>query len=343
VNREEAIRRATLAAQKAMNRLDAQALAELEHLYLAAGVAIRQRIEASASSTGTVGLEQLQGLLAQVNAQLASLGQARNDLLGTGFQRAAQFGTEPLKIEIAAIDLMRINTDAVAFVRNFVAADGLQLSDRLWRVDRQARDQVGNVIESAVIQGRSAVDAARELLGRGEPVPPELDTKVKAANAGTIGKQAAAALTTGESNPMANAMRVARTELNRAHGEAFAAGAEQLQNFAGFRFKLSPAHPKHDICDLYASQNLYGLGPGVYPDRQSCPWPAHPNTLSYIDVVFTSDISAADQEGKQTPAEALAALTPEQRRAVSRTPPATPGKSAGRGPLRSRPASSPRS
>lgn len=30
------------------------------------------------------------------------------------------------------------------------------------------------------------------------------------------------------------------------------------------------------MCDLYAQQNLHGLGAGVYPDRKSSPGPAHP-------------------------------------------------------------------
>src|SRR5690606_3258478 len=39
-----------------------------------------------------------------------------------------------------------------------------------------------------------------------------------------------------------------------------------------------PQHPRPDICDLYANQNLYGLGPGGYPP-DAVPSTPHPNCL----------------------------------------------------------------
>ncbi len=47
-----------------------------------------------------------------------------------------------------------------SIVRRFVAEDGLQLSDRAWRLDRHARDIIVNAIEMAVIQGHGATQAA---------------------------------------------------------------------------------------------------------------------------------------------------------------------------------------
>lgn len=69
-------------------------------------------------------------------------------------------------------------------------------------------------------------------------------------------------------------------------------------------------------CDLLSTQNLYGLGPGVYPARDKCPWPAHPNTLSFIVIVFEDEITDADKAGKQTSMQALQALSDEQKRGV---------------------------
>lgn len=58
-------------------------------------------------------------------------------------------------------------------------------------------------------------------------------------------------------------------------------------------------------CDLYAKANLYGLGAGVYPGGEH-PYPAHPNTISFITPVFKDEISDADRAGKQTPFEWIA-------------------------------------
>lgn len=210
---------------------------------------------------------------------------------------------------------MRINHEALQFVRTFVAEDGLQLSDRIWRLDRHARDVVTNAIESSVIQGHGATQAAREFLMRGEGVPADIADKIGAANAQAMGKAAGDVLT-GTGSPMDNAMRLMRTEINRAHGEAYIKGALAHPDAAGLRFLLSPGHPKPDICDLHSIANLHGLGQGVYPDRASCPWPAHPNTISFVEVVFKDEITEADKAGKETAMQALARLTPEQRKGV---------------------------
>lgn len=66
-------------------------------------------------------------------------------------------------------------------------------------------------------------------------------------------------------------------------------------------------------CDLLAAQNIHGLGPGVYPTRELTPWPAHPNTLSFLVAVFEDEVSEADRAGKETPLQALQRLGPEIR------------------------------
>lgn len=307
------IKRATLAAQRAMDKLDAATLKELEGIYRQAAAEIQDRIRAYAGADGGVGLANLQDLLAQVNGNLQQLSTQRDALFNQAAAGAADLGTKPLETAIDAAARMRISGEALSFVRTFVAADGLQLSDRIWRLDRHARESVTGAIEQAVIQGHGAAQAAREFLNRGDAVPLDVQNKLGAANAGKIAKDTAGALLTGEGSPMDNAMRLFRTEINRAHGMAYAKSALSLPDAAGVRFLLSPSHPKPDICDLLSSQNLYGLGAGVYPSVEKSGWPAHPNTLSYVEVVFKDEITAADRAGKETPMQALERLTPAQR------------------------------
>ena len=312
---QAAIRRATLAAHKSVEQLDGQALKDLQALYQQAAEDLQARIAAHAGMDGNIALQEMQSLLAQVNARVSELGQARDTLLNENLYQAADLGVKPYAAAAAADTGagMGVADEALNFVRTFVAADGLQLSDRIWRLDRHARDLVVNQIEQSIIEGHGASQAAREFLARGAPVTEDILAKTGAANANAIGKNVASALMRNAGSPMDNAMRLFRTEINRAHGEAYMAAGEQVQGFAGFRFLLSPAHPKPDICDLLSTQNLHGLGPGVYPSRAQCPWPAHPNTLSFIETVLESAITAGDQAGKETPIEALARLSPEQR------------------------------
>lgn len=310
---QAAIKRATLAAQRDMYKLDATALQELEAIYRTAAADIQARIRNYAGADGNVALQELQNALAQVNARLRELSQARDVLLNDKLGMAVDLGAQPFSNVIATSASMQIGNEALQFVRTFVAADGLQLSDRIWRLDRHAREAVTGAIERAVIQGHGAAQAAREFLMRGMPVPGDITSKIGTANADKIGKEAAGSLFTGEGSPMDNAMRLFRTEINRAHGMAYAQNAFSLPDAAGVRFLLSPAHPKPDICDLLSSQNLYGLGAGVYPSVEKSGWPAHPNTLSFLEAVFKDEITDADRAGKETPLQALDRLTPAQR------------------------------
>lgn len=312
---QAAIKRATISAQRDMVKLDAATLDDLQQLYSQAADDIAQRIAAYSGADGNIALQEMQNVLTQVNARLKQLSGARNALLNNSLSMAADLGSQPLAGEavFSSAAAMTINQEALQFVRTFVAADGLQLSDRIWRLDRQARDVVVNSIEQAIIQGQGAAQAAREFLSRGSAVPVEVQDKLSAANASRIAKDATDALLTGQGSPMDNAMRLMRTEINRAHGTAYAKGALAHPDAAGVRFLLSPGHPKPDICDLLSTQNLYGLGQGVYPTIESSGWPAHPNTLSFLEIVFKDEITAADRSGKETPMQALARLTPAQQ------------------------------
>ena len=42
------------------------------------------------------------------------------------------------------------------------------------------------------------------------------------------------------------------------------------------QFKMSGTHPRTDICDLFAKQDAYGLGPGLYPKEHAPRPPLHP-------------------------------------------------------------------
>jgi len=294
-----AVRRASARARREANRLDARALKQLDEVYRRASIELQQAIAGYAGEDGNLRLQVLTDLKRQTDAIIDRLAGTRNTLLDGQLIEAAQIAVQPWT-DIAPQVIVNVPQQAVNFVRNYVGDDGLNLSARLWRVDSGARQLVGSAVEQAVIQGHSASQAVNDFLSRGEPVPAGLKLQADQANAVRAGRLAGDALLHGENNPRANAMRVFRTELNRAHGEAYMMGGEDVPDFVGWRFLLSPRHPAVDICDMHANANLYGLGPGVYPDRDRCPWPAHPNTLSYTEIVFGDDITDEDRAGKES-------------------------------------------
>lgn len=298
--RKAAIKRASAKARAAMNRLDRDALGDLTRIYRQAVADLQAEILGYAAGDGSLRLEVLQDLKRQAEGHLLQLYQARNDLLAGRMDEAAILGVEPFAVDAGLIrtSLSRIASEAVQYSRSFIAADGLQLSDRIWRIDNHTREVVSQAIESAVIQGHSASQAARDFLSRGQPVPGDVAAKMNAAGADRIARATGQAIMTGQGSPYDNAKRLFRTELNRAHGEAYQAAAFEQPDVIGTRFLLSPNHPEADICDMHARVNRFGLGPGVYPKGKN-PWPAHPNTLSYTEVVFDDEVSEADRQGQQ--------------------------------------------
>ncbi|MDH5394462.1 MAG: hypothetical protein OEY11_14855 [Gammaproteobacteria bacterium] len=293
------IQRASVAARAAMNRFDGETLAQLQAIYQQASHEIQSQINAFANVDGALTLNTLQPLKAQVDQVLNNLDRASMTLLNGSLTEAASLGANPFAEILTGSAMSRISTDAVNFVHNFVANDGLQLSDRIWRVSNNAHQVIGNAIESAIIQGHGASQAVNHLLANGLPIPADLQSKLNAANAVGVGRASVNALMTGAGSPRANALRLFRTEMNRAHGEAYMMGGADHEDFGGWRFLLSPRHPEADECDMHARVNRYGLGAGVYPTRKACPWPAHPNTLSYVEIVFKDEITADDKAGKE--------------------------------------------
>ena len=154
------IKRASARARVRMNRLDREALNQVEQLYRQAAADIERAIRAYASTDGSVRLTVLQDIKGQINGLVSQLGQARDAMLDDSLQRAAVEAAQVYTGYVDAQTLTRVADEAVRFVNAFIADDGLQLSDRIWRLDNHAREAVGNAVESAIIQGHSASQAA---------------------------------------------------------------------------------------------------------------------------------------------------------------------------------------
>lgn len=72
------------------------------------------------------------------------------------------------------------------------------------------------------------------------------------------------------------ANRIAQTELHRAYAERQAKELMDDERVRFVQWRLSPYHPRADICDYFAEVDLYGVGAGIYP-KEVAPVPvAHP-------------------------------------------------------------------
>ena len=153
--------------------------------------------------------------------------------------------------------------------------DGFTLSERVWKLNHIVNGNLHNMIEACVNEGMSAVNFSRAVEQYLEIPGPIWTAKVKS-------------IITDGGSVKYNAFRLARTETNNAYREAQNLSAKESDIVKGIKWNLSGSHPEYDICDDWATQDLYGLGAGVYPPG-SLP-PGHPNCLCYLtDVLYEGE------------------------------------------------------
>lgn len=115
---------------------------------------------------------------------------------------------------------------------------------------------------------------------------------------------------------------VARTEIARGYSEGFVANADEPW-VVGFKWNVETGVArKRDVCDLYATQNLYGLGPGIYPFGKQPTCPAHTNCNCYYTEWIDERVGDDDPRPPAPPeranaaASALRSMSADERRAI---------------------------
>ena len=71
---------------------------------------------------------------------------------------------------------------------------------------------------------------------------------------------------------------IVRHESVEAYRDSYQKATRGREWTKGYRWTLSPRHPRGDECDLFAGQDLHGLGPGGYPPDE-VPETPHPSCL----------------------------------------------------------------
>lgn len=286
------------AARERMLSTQAEQWTLIERLLEQFGERIRlDLIEAAGTDDGGVNPWSLPALEAAIQRHADVLQATWQELLGTSIASAAGIGAAIWSADSA--DVQRISRGVLDFLREFRGADGLQLSDRLWRLNDGMRADVMAELRNGIVRGHAADRQARELLRAGTAVPEGIAADRTLNRAQRL--VAAVQRKVRQGGDVHHQFeRLFTTETNRAYTEAFVTSVSEAPGVAGVRFTLSPLHPRPDICDLYARANLHGLGKGVYP-AGAHPYPAHPMTLSFLVAVFVEDITPEDRAGTVTP------------------------------------------
>jgi hypothetical protein len=180
---------------------------------------------------------------------------------------------------------------------------GVRLTDKLWLLGEHAQSRVSAVVRTGIEKGLHPVELSKLLEAELKPTAApsrgiaRADRIWSRANAperlkGLIGS-APGGLRTRRGTVSYNYLRIARTEMFRAHRAAhlirtdfFQQLPKELNPVQGVQWNLSLSHPARDICDTWASQNAHGLGSGVYP-AESLPL-GHANDLCFTTTAMAT-------------------------------------------------------
>lgn len=171
----------------------------------------------------------------------------------------------------------------------YYEVDGLKLSDRIWKMAKQVAQDVQKQVMLSLQTGMSARRLRDQILKTAEQqpvqIPKWLEKQLSEADPETIAKKISKYV---QKKQKYNAMRVARTEIQRAWRLTYVEQSKKLPFVKGIKWNLSKSHPKEDICDELANADPIGLGPGVYPP-DAVPYnggPAHPHCMCYLTTVL---------------------------------------------------------
>lgn len=121
------------------------------------------------------------------------------------------------------------------------------------------------------------------------------------------------------------ANRIAQTELHRAQTDQIAKNLMGFEQLDVVQIVLSHSHPKTDICDRYAGQDAYGLGPGLYPKAKAPKPPYHPHCLPGDSLITSCGrISAVSKRWYEGDIVVITMASGEQLTATPNHPVLTP-------------------
>lgn len=169
-------------------------------------------------------------------------------------------------------DMLVKNTGAVnAFLNRKIA--GMNLSDRVWQSTKVARESLELLLESGVLNGRSAAATARDIQQYLKE-PNRRYRRVRNAEGKLVLSNPAKEYHPGRGvyrSSFQNALRLSATETNIAYRANDFERRKKMSFVMGQRIQLSNAHPRVDICDYMV---------GTYPKNYKFTgW--HPRCLCF--------------------------------------------------------------
>jgi len=171
--------------------------------------------------------------------------------------------------------------------------EGLNLSGRVWKLDREAREGINHLVMQAIVNKQDAFSLAKDLeqfLGANQDCPRWTSSRLYGLTKTEIASGDLQGLITGKAcdgqGVAYKALRLARTEIQAIHAEAATRQMAASPWVQKERIVLSAGHPKADICDDVIADGESSKG--IYPVG-TISLPLHPQCLCYKVAVTMSD------------------------------------------------------
>ncbi|EGQ21081.1 hypothetical protein HMPREF9372_3364 [Sporosarcina newyorkensis 2681] len=276
----------SLQARKMLIELLLRQDKEIQRIFIKSADDLAAEIRRLEATGNTYQLSEVIDVLLQQNAE--ALQESLNALLMEGLQLSVEAGMHQSKqvtlkiLNKAKMDwkpiertYFRQHTQAVEAMqaRTF---KGLNLSDRIWGNSRKTSNAIGSIVREAIAAGEHPYKVAEMLeqyvRNGANSLVAEYPNMVERLE-GNI-----------PMNLSYEALRLARTEMAAAFGEASIQGAELNPANKGIRWSLSNAGVACDKCKDIAGHDS-GMGEGVYKVEDLPEYPAHPNCLCNLSEV----------------------------------------------------------
>ena len=200
---------------------------------------------------------------------------------------------------------LRRRNYALQVAQQRIYSDGLNLSQRIWRLEQGSMQAIRNTIATGMAQRTSAIELAQQLEGQlnaGQDWPrwtrarlSKMDARERAQDAKGLLSSARDVPPGGSAGISYNALRLARNEIQVANHAVTSDIARNFPGIVGRKVVLSPAHPQSDICDEYAAGGPYEKGANFLP--------LHPQCLCRWEEVLMPPSDFAKQAGAWTRGE----------------------------------------
>ncbi len=211
-----------------------------------------------ADSEGVIKRQRMSRLLRDLDEIEASLRKHGTVALEGIVEESTEWTTRKtalaLGTTLTASQFDRINKHVFNYVVRRFGADGLVLSDRIWGLSGEIRDEISTVLRTGIIRG----DGINAMIPRVRDVYDAESWKIR---------------------------RLARTESVTAHRAATSYNAQESDVVKWVEFHDGTCgrkdHHKHKCYEL-AQADPYGQGAGIYKPTDTEIWNVHPNCTSYI-------------------------------------------------------------